>query len=182
MQPSWFTLIIMSLWSRRNWSSNKPGRKSLCRTITAKELRDIAPGMKRQTTSSRKPYEAIMSSTSGSQQDANGQAKDALNASFKSPGVGEGRSCSTLPDPSYLASTSAKVGAAALSSEEAKEKHYNHLADTLIFDPVETRGCGESMTSFKEFGRPLQLKTREPFSRIVNPLLQRISFAVQSET
>src|SRR4051812_13235653 len=90
----------------------------------------------------------------------------------------------TCPDtlaPSYLANTSAVIGAAAAQAEETKNKKYRHVAARFLFVPVAVETLGtwgkEGLAFVKEVGRRLAATTGE--TRSASFLLQRVSLAVQ---
>lgn len=83
--------------------------------------------------------------------------------------------------PSYVATTSVTVGAAAFRAAEVKRKTYDHLKDRFLFVRVAVETIGtwgkEGLAFVHEIGRRLAKKTGE--NRLVSFLLQRISLAVQ---
>lgn len=83
--------------------------------------------------------------------------------------------------PSYLSSTSARVGSAALAAEDKKNKDYAFLLDRFIFAPVamETAGVFGSvgLKLIKKIGRRITNVTGE--RRATSFLIQRMSLAVQ---
>lgn len=83
--------------------------------------------------------------------------------------------------PSYLDSTSKRMGYAAKQAENKKIDHYSDLANQFIFVPIATETTGIfgklALELVKKIGSKIEMATNE--KRSTSYLIQRISIAIQ---